>query len=67
MKEIDENKDKRNDELFLVPRRWDELSLIEKAKIQREQDDFPGAAENDRAFLERMRTLSRQHYLGSDK
>jgi len=66
MDDSDEKKRKLDEELFMVPRRWDELDLVEKMKIKQGRGGFAGSA-SEQAYLERMMKLSKKQFLGTDE
>jgi len=61
-----EKKDNMSEEVFMVARRWDELDLAEKAKIEKERSAFPGVPDNLRTYVERLVKISRKRYLNED-
>lgn len=66
MEDDNEKKGDKMEELFMVPRRWEDLDLSEKAKIEREGGSFAGLPENQRAYAERIFKMARKHYLNED-
>ena len=61
MADENEKKDRKAEETFMVPRRWDQLELSEKAEIERRRDGFVGTAA-DRAYIEKIESLSKKHF-----